>query len=97
MHSVGGAGGAAGVLCSLDHPRRVTAVLQQDPRVLLTALEDGSLRVWDLRSGGARASHTLERAHATRIRGLAALVPGAWLLAHAAHVQPGGRARAAWW
>jgi hypothetical protein len=70
-------GGEGALLATLPHARRVLATAQATDDVLLTGAEDGSLRLWDLRAGAA-PQQTVERAHATRIKGLAALAgPGA--------------------
>ncbi|KAL6765140.1 WD40-repeat-containing domain protein [Haematococcus lacustris] len=71
MHSVGNEGA---LLATLNHPRRVLVSLQQEQHTLLTGLEDGAVKVWDLRSNSVVLS--LDRAHATRIRGLVAVRPG---------------------
>ncbi len=68
----------------MTHWRRVTCVAHQQQQaqqaqqalpqpdgVLYTGGEDGALMLWDMRSG--TAVQRVERAHATRLRGLVAL------------------------
>jgi hypothetical protein len=51
---------------------------------MLLGLEDGSVRLWDWRAGGAGGGERRglvggwERAHGSRVRGLAILQPGGW-------------------
>ena len=71
MHSTAGEGA---LVASLDHPRRVLCSLQQAEHIIMTGLEDGSVRVWDTRT--STAVHAWERMHATRLRGLAAITHG---------------------
>mmetsp|Transcript_25430 Transcript_25430/g.69083 ORF Transcript_25430/g.69083 Transcript_25430/m.69083 type:complete len:423 (-) Transcript_25430:930-2198(-) len=71
VHATSGEGGLLG---SLQHNRRVLCSVQEHEHVLLTGLEDGSIKVWDLRTSGLQGS--IERAHGTRIRGLCSVLPG---------------------
>ena len=50
--------------------------MQAVDEVVVTGAEDGVLRVWDLRASTAQPVYTLERAHTTRIRGMAAMRTG---------------------
>lgn len=43
---------------------------------MLLGLEDGSVRVWDVRTSGVVGGW--ERAHASRVRGMAILKEGEW-------------------
>mmetsp|Transcript_2944 Transcript_2944/g.6452 ORF Transcript_2944/g.6452 Transcript_2944/m.6452 type:complete len:445 (-) Transcript_2944:128-1462(-) len=66
--------GEGGLRATLTLPRRVMSAVQQDDDMLLTGLEDGSVRVWDLRA--STPVHVMERAHPSRVRGLAILRKG---------------------
>lgn len=47
---------------------------QQHDDILLAGCEDGGIMAWDVRSGGVAAR--IDRAHATRIRGLVVVKAG---------------------
>ena len=55
---------------------------------MLAGLEDGSLRLWDVRAGQLQQS--VERAHATRVRGLLALQVAAGSVHHLASAASDG-------
>jgi hypothetical protein len=66
------------VLATLEHqskPTRVTCIVHQEASTVVGGLEDGSLRVWDVRSKQAEVQ-AIERAHAARVRGLVSIIPG---------------------
>ncbi|GFR40822.1 hypothetical protein Agub_g1445, partial [Astrephomene gubernaculifera] len=75
VHSTAGEGG---LLASYTAPRRITCSLPAPSEHLrLLGLEDGSVRVWDVRvreAGGLVGGW--ERAHGSRVRGMAAMQEG---------------------
>eukprot|EP00798_Chlamydomonas_sp_ICE-L_P005251 gene5251-18482_t len=71
-------GGSANIIATLNLPSRALCVLSQHDDVLLTGLEDGSVKLWDFRlptTSGAVA--TISQAHSSRIRGMASVKGGA--------------------
>lgn len=67
LHSAEGSGLQ---LADMPHPTKVQSSAFYGPYGLLTGCEDGSLRLWDSRC--SRVAVEVQRAHATRIRGITA-------------------------
>ncbi|GIL51838.1 hypothetical protein Vafri_7748 [Volvox africanus] len=70
VHSTSGA-----LMAAYSAPRRILCCASQDDSLMLLGLEDGSVRVWDLRTSGVVGGW--ERAHTSRVRGMAILQAGA--------------------
>jgi WD40 repeat protein len=71
--------GEGSILGTLVHTRRVLCSAFGSPTaegncVLLTGVEDGSVKVWDLRT--AACVHSMERMHESRVRGLVVVKGG---------------------
>ncbi|GLI69685.1 hypothetical protein VaNZ11_014373 [Volvox africanus] len=69
VHSTSGA-----LLAAYSAPRRILCCASQDDSLVLLGLEDGSVRVWDVRTSGVVGGW--ERAHTNRVRGMAILQAG---------------------
>ena len=71
--------GEGSILGTLAHTRRVLCSAfgsssSEGDQVLLTGVEDGSVKVWDLRTSSCALS--MERMHESRVRGLVVVKPG---------------------
>ncbi|KAG2483532.1 hypothetical protein HYH03_017637 [Edaphochlamys debaryana] len=71
VHSAGGEGG---LLAAYTAPRRILCCASQSDDLMLLGLEDGSVRLWDVRTSAPVRGW--ERAHASRVRGMAILQKG---------------------
>eukprot|EP00198_Chlamydomonas_reinhardtii_P003849 XP_001693185.1 predicted protein [Chlamydomonas reinhardtii] len=67
--------GEGGLKATYTAPRRILCTASQSDNLMLLGLEDGSVRVWDVRTSGVVGGW--ERAHASRVRGMAILKEGA--------------------
>lgn len=67
-------GGEGSLRASLSHERRVLCMAQHSDQALITGSEDGTIRLWDLRTSAV--AHSIQRAHASRLKGLAIVHPG---------------------
>jgi WD40 repeat protein len=65
--------GTGGLVTRVTPDKRALCVLQQADSHVLSGHEDGTLRLWDVRSGQQAASVA---AHKVRVRALASLTPG---------------------
>ncbi|GAX81518.1 hypothetical protein CEUSTIGMA_g8946.t1 [Chlamydomonas eustigma] len=72
--TVHNAAGEGSVLATLPHPRRALCFAQPSSNIIMSGVEDGSVKVWDLRSGSC--IHSLEHLHNSRVRGLLVLNSG---------------------
>ncbi|GLC45171.1 hypothetical protein PLESTB_000427800 [Pleodorina starrii] len=72
--TVHGTSGEGGLLAAATAPRRILSAASQSDQLLLLGLEDGSVRVWDVRSSGWAGGW--ERAHGSRVRGMAIMQRG---------------------
>ncbi|KAG2444218.1 hypothetical protein HYH02_009156 [Chlamydomonas schloesseri] len=66
--------GEGGLKATYTAPRRILCTASQSDNLMLLGLEDGSVRVWDVRTSGVVGGW--ERAHASRVRGMAILQEG---------------------
>ncbi len=66
--------GAGALLAAYTAPRRILCSASQSDALVLLGLEDGSVRLWDVRSSAVVGG--IERAHASRVRGMAILQEG---------------------
>ncbi|GIL89377.1 hypothetical protein Vretifemale_17193 [Volvox reticuliferus] len=69
VHSTSGA-----LLAACSVPRRILCCAAQDDSLMLLGLEDGSVRVWDVRTSGVVGGW--ERAHTSRVRAMAIMQAG---------------------
>mmetsp|Transcript_32352 Transcript_32352/g.58780 ORF Transcript_32352/g.58780 Transcript_32352/m.58780 type:complete len:426 (-) Transcript_32352:90-1367(-) len=62
---------------SIELPKKALSLAHVSDDLLLLGLEDGSLRLWDVRAQGGTGLRVFEGAHGNRIRGLSLLRSGA--------------------
>lgn len=87
--------GAGALLAAYTAPRRILCSASQSDALVLLGLEDGSVRLWDVRSSAVVGG--IERAHASRVRGMAILQEGEPDEIQGADVSVGWQGRASMW